>query len=150
MEEGRIAQQGSPVEIYQSPQDRFVANFIGLTNFIEGRVRSSASGAALMGEVETACGNLRCVLNEDMNPGDRIVLVVRPEDIHLAGATSATCNLLQGKVDAVIFMGDALECQVSVGAQQLRTKLHPSSPVQQGQDVSLALPAERCRALRGS
>ena len=37
-----------------------------------------------------------------------------------------------------------------VGNQRLRTKLHPSSAVQQGQNISLELPAERCRALRGS
>ena len=150
MEQGRIAQQGSPVEIYQSPQDRFVANFIGLTNFIEGRVKSGANDTSSIGEVDTACGHLRCTLTESMKPGDPVVLVVRPEDIHVTSDTSTDCNLLQGKVDAVIFMGDALECQVSVGAQRLRTKLHPSSLVQQGQIVSLELPAERCRALRGS
>jgi len=149
MEQGRIAQQGSPVEIYQSPQDRFVANFIGLTNFIDGRVKAAGRGNPLVGEVETGSGTLRCVLDGGMNAGDPAVIVIRPEDIHLAGDAAPKSNLLEGKVDAVIFMGDSLECQVLVGSQRLRTKLHPSSPIQKGQNVALELPAECCRALRG-
>ena len=150
MNQGQIAQQGSPVEIYQSPQDRFVANFIGLTNFIEGRVKSGASKETSEGEVETGSGILRCVLSDGMKPGDAVIIVVRPEDIQVASDFTPRCNLLQGKVDAVIFMGDSLECQVLVGAQRLRTKLHPSSAVQPGQIISLEFPPDRCRALRGS
>jgi len=150
MEEGRIAQQGSPMEIYQSPQDRFVANFIGLTNFIDGRVKSSPCETASIREVETACGDLSCVLDAGMKPGDPVIVVVRPEDIRVITDSRPRHNLFQGKVNAVIFMGDSLECQVLVGTQRLRTKLHPSSPVQPGQTISLELPAERCRALRGS
>jgi iron(III) transport system ATP-binding protein len=150
MNQGQIAQQGSPMEIYQSPQDRFVANFIGLTNFIEGKVKSSASKETSEGEVETGSGILRCVLSDGMKPGDAVIIVVRPEDIHVAGDFTPHRNLLQGKVDAVIFMGDSLECQVLVGAQRLRTKLHPSSAVQPGQIISLEFPPDRCRALRGS
>ncbi|HEV8724528.1 MAG TPA: ABC transporter ATP-binding protein [Candidatus Binatia bacterium] len=150
MEEGRIAQQGSPMEIYQSPQDRFVANFIGLTNFIDGRVKPSPCETPSIREVETACGDLSCVLDEGMKSGDPVIVVVRPEDIRVVTDSRPQHNLFQGKVNAVIFMGDSLECQVLVGSQRLRTKLHPSSSVQQGQNISLELPAERCRALRGS
>jgi hypothetical protein len=42
-----------------------------------------------------------------------------------------------GQVDALIFMGDALESQLLVGGQRLRTKLHPSSGIQRGETVSL-------------
>jgi iron(III) transport system ATP-binding protein len=138
------------MKIYQSSQDRFVANFIGLTNFIDGRVKPSPCETASIREVETACGDLSCVLDEGMKPGDPVIVVVRPEDIRVVTDARPRHNLFQGKVNAVIFMGDSLECQVLVGTQRLRTKLHPSSAVQQGQNISLELPAERCRALRGS
>jgi iron(III) transport system ATP-binding protein len=84
-----------------------------------------------------------------MKPGDAAVLIVRPEDIHVATDCTPRPNLLQGKVDAVIFMGDSMECQVLIGAQRLRTKLHPSFAVRQGQNVALEFAPERCRALRG-
>jgi iron(III) transport system ATP-binding protein len=151
MDHGGIVQSGTPTEIYQAPQERFVANFIGLTNFVEGRVHSVGAGENQFGEVETASGRLRCVLPEGVVSGENVVLLVRPEDINIAfDALSQRDNVLYGQVDALIFMGDTLECQLLVGAQRLRTKLHPSSGIQKGQTVSLYLPAERCRALRRS
>jgi iron(III) transport system ATP-binding protein len=150
MDQGRIVQQGTPVEIYQAPREKFVANFIGLTNFLAGRVESAGGGATGIGEVTTASGKLRCILPEGIASGENVIVVIRPEDINIVAAPGATNdNVLRGKVDAVIFMGEALECQLSVGDQKLRTKLHPSSPVRQGETVFLQLPAQSCRALRG-
>ena len=151
MDQGRIVQSGTPMEIYQAPQERFVANFIGLTNFIEGRVQSTPNGESVLGEVETPSGWLRCILPNGLAKGDPVVLMVRPEDIVLSTESVAPpTNVLHGKVEAVIFMGDTLECQVAVGHLRLRTKLHPSSGLREGETVFLQLPAERCRALRGS
>ena len=62
MDQGRIVQQGTPVEIYQAPREKFVANFIGLTNFLEGQVDSAGAGVAGIGAVMTASGKLHCVL----------------------------------------------------------------------------------------
>jgi iron(III) transport system ATP-binding protein len=150
MDQGRIAQSGTPMEIYQAPQERFVANFIGLTNFIEGKVQNAA-GDGRLGTVETACGKLRCVLPDGLAPGENVLIIVRPEDINVISKPNVPQeNVLNGKVDAVIFMGDALECQLSVGSQRLRTKLHPASGLHQGQNVMLQLPPERCRAIRGT
>jgi iron(III) transport system ATP-binding protein len=151
MNQGCIAQSGTPMEIYQTPQERFVANFIGLTNFLEGQVQTMPSAKPRLAEVKTPSGLLRCVLPDGLHPGDPVVLVVRPEDINVIGALCPSKeNILRGKVEAVIFMGDALECQISVGEQRLRAKLHPSSTVRQGEIVHLELPPERCRALRSS
>ena len=134
------------MEIYQAPQERFVAHFIGLANFLEGRVKKSGRPA----EVETSCGTLKCILPGELGAGEPVVIVVRPEDVNLVTEPSpGDENVLEGKVEAVIFMGDALECQVAVGTKTLRLKLHPSSPVARGKTVQLELPPERCRALRG-
>jgi iron(III) transport system ATP-binding protein len=149
MNQGCIVQRGTPVAIYQAPHEKFVANFIGLTNFLEGRVESTSGGGAGLGAVTTPNGKLRCVLPEGAAAGDHVIVVVRPEDINIVTEPAKTQdNILRGKVDAMIFMGDALECQLSVGAQKLRTKLHPSSPVRQGDMVTLQLPPQSCRALR--
>jgi len=146
---GQIVQRGSPVEIYQAPQEEFVASFIGLTNFLEGRVEKAA--ASEVGEVTTASGKLRCAIPGDIAVGDSVIVVIRPEDISIVPESVAgNENVLRAKVEAMIFMGDAVECQLSVGAQRLRTKLHPSAPVRQGQTVFLQLPPQSCRALRSS
>ena len=148
MDQGGIVQSGTPMEIYQAPRERFVANFVGLTNFIEARVQSAGSGPAGLGEVETASGKLRCVLPDGVAPGENVLLMVRPEDINVVSeADGQQENVLHGKVEAVIFMGDSLECQLSIGNQRVRTRLHPSSLLRQGEQVTLHLPPERCRAL---
>jgi iron(III) transport system ATP-binding protein len=151
MDQGRIVQSGTPVEIYQAPQERFVANFVGSTNFLEGNVGSVALDGNSLGVVHTAQGKLHCVLQHGILANENVIIVVRPEDIRIITEDAAEKeNVLRAKVDALIFMGDALECQLSVGNQRLRTKLHPSSGIRQGDIVSLHLPAQCCRALRGS
>ena len=103
-----------------------------------------------IGEVATPNGKLLCVLPDGAVTGENVIVVVRPEDINIVAASQAANeNVLRGNVDAVIFMGDALECQLSVGDQKLRTKLHPASPVRAGETVLVQLPAQSCRALRG-
>jgi iron(III) transport system ATP-binding protein len=148
MNHGVIVQQGPPVEIYQAPRERFVANFIGLTNFLDGRVTEPGNDATGIGAVSTASGTLHCVLPAGAVTGDNVIVVIRPEDINIvAESEHAGDNVLRGTIEALIFMGDALECQLSVGAQRLRTKLHPASPLRQGETVSLQLPPQSCRAL---
>ncbi|HEY6199984.1 MAG TPA: ABC transporter ATP-binding protein [Candidatus Binatia bacterium] len=145
MEGGRIVQQGTPLEIYTAPQNRFVASFIGLSNFLEGRVRSLGAP----GEVETSSGVIKCELPDGAAAGDEVIVVIRPEDVTLNdGAAGADENMLEGKIEAIVFMGDALECQVAVGAKHIRLKLHPSSGVAKGSTVRLKLPAASCRAVR--
>jgi iron(III) transport system ATP-binding protein len=151
MNHGQIVQQGAPIEIYQAPREKFVANFIGLTNFLEGRVDREDSAAGEIGAVNTSSGKLRCVLPDKIANGENVIVVIRPEDISIVPeSVGANENVLRAKVEAMIFMGDAMECQLSVGAQKLRTKLHPASSVHAGQTVLLQLPPESCRALRNS
>jgi iron(III) transport system ATP-binding protein len=151
MNHGVIVQQGPPVEIYQAPRERFVANFIGLTNFLDGRVTEAANDPSGIGAVSTASGSLHCVLPDGAIIGDNVIVVIRPEDINIvADSAHAGDNVLRGKIEALIFMGDALECQLSVGEQKLRTKLHPASALRQGETVWLQLPPQSCRALSAS
>ncbi|HKA34021.1 MAG TPA: ABC transporter ATP-binding protein [Candidatus Binatia bacterium] len=145
MDGGRIVQRGTPLEIYSAPQNRFVASFIGLSNFLEGRVKSLGAP----GEVETSSGVIKCLLPDGAAAGDEVIVVIRPEDVTLNdGAAGAGENMLEGKIEAIVFMGDALECQVAVGAKQIRLKLHPSAGVAKGSSVRLKLPAVSCRAVR--
>ncbi len=150
MDKGVIVQEGSPVQIYREPKVRFVADFIGLTNFIEGRVRAPMNGSGL-GEVDTASGPLKCELPEGAVAGDKVIIVVRPEDVNLmpVGSNSGSGNVVEGRVAAAMFMGDATEFRISLRDTALRLKLHPSTEVSEGQTIQVELPPERCRALMG-
>lgn len=82
MNRGRILQIGSPLEIYEHPTNRFVADFIGETNFIPGTLKSIAPDVRLQldGGVELPAG----WAEEGLQPGGRALLSIRPEKIHLS------------------------------------------------------------------
>ena len=154
MDQGRIVQEASPIDIYRAPKEKFVANFIGLTNFIEGHVTHTPSGngsKGSLGMVETKSGVLSCVVPTTAKVGDAVTVVVRPEDIALnTGNSQPGDNLLEGKVAAALFMGEAMEYQVEMaGSTMMRLKLHASNQVSRGDVIRMQVPPSQCRALLG-
>jgi iron(III) transport system ATP-binding protein len=149
MNQGCILQEASPTEIYRAPRERFVANFIGLANFLDGHVTLAANGSGL-GRVETASGTLSCVVPATAKVQDAVTVMVRPEDIALGtpSAAEAGHNLLEGKVVAALFMGEAMEYQLELpGGTMIRLKLHASNAIARGDTVRIQIPPSQCRAL---
>jgi len=152
MEQGEIVQEASPFDIYEAPANRFVASFIGQTNFLDGTIATAASGnGSFLGAVETSCGSIRCVLSDGMRAGDSVTVVIRPEDVHVvaAGEVNGDDNMIEGEVRELQFLGDTIDARVGLGDLTLRLKLHPSTRVRSGETIRLAIPVERCRALAG-
>ena len=63
------------------------------------------------------------------------------------GGSSSDENILTGEVAEVMFVGEALECQVVVGDNSMRLKLHPTTKTVPGQKIELAIAVDRCRVL---
>lgn len=98
MNKGRIDQIGTPAEIYDHPRTRFVADFIGTSNLVDGRV---------VGGRFVAKSGLELPCSASNGPGGDLVLVVRPEKIELAEAGSQ--GALSGKVTRVTKLGGLVE-----------------------------------------
>jgi len=147
MDQGKIVQEASPIEIYRAPAVRFVADFIGLTNLIEGKVRATQNGG--VGEVDTANGLIRCVLPQGATAGANVMVVVRPEDLRLVIGADQAENQFEGPVSAPVFMGEANEFRLNLKDTSLRLRLHPSIEIGAGQTVKVAFAAASCRALLG-
>jgi iron(III) transport system ATP-binding protein len=148
METGLIMQESTPFDIYEEPRSRFVAGFIGQTNFLEGKIEATANGDGRIGSVATSCGTLRCIVPDGARIGDAVSVVVRPEDVYLADHRSVDGdNVIAGEIAEVVFLGEALDCTVTTGDVSMRLKLHPSTQVEAGQSITLTLPVDRCRAL---
>ena len=81
MNRGKIEQVGTPREIYESPQSRFVATFIGQANCLAGRV--IAPGLVQCGELE-----IRTPDHLQFGPGDAVVLCIRPHVVRVHGTGS--------------------------------------------------------------
>ncbi|MDA1190925.1 MAG: ABC transporter ATP-binding protein, partial [Candidatus Poribacteria bacterium] len=111
MHEGLVQQVGSPEEIYERPRNRFVADFIGTSNFLEGKIERDEGervGVTLVssGE-ESPHATAWAAKTEGMRVGDRIVASVRPERVLVLDAhgDAPHLNALPGRVVARTFLG---------------------------------------------
>ena len=100
MDQGRILQVGSPEEIYEHPANRFVADFIGQTNLLEGTVEDSSTVCLANGA--------RVQASSDRPVGTAVAVSLRPERAHIA-ATGAVEDRpsVEGVVDRVTYLGNA-------------------------------------------
>lgn len=143
MRNGRIIQEGTPREIYLTPRDQFVADFLGKSNFLEGRLVEPKSEDNLS-LVETSVGRMRCVINTDAQVGDALLLAARPGGIIVSRrGSSVDGNTFQGQIESTVFVGDFLECQIRAGDQLLRVMLDPYEDYKSGERVFIRMPANR-------
>jgi len=107
MNKGEVLQIGTPNEIYEMPSNAFVADFIGETNFIEGKVTEvyDKYGYAENSEL----GRFKIELDKPVKIGDNVKLTLRPEKIKVDTEPRYTDNdnykVIKGTVDEVIYTG---------------------------------------------
>lgn len=101
MNAGRVLQVGSPHQIYDHPAERFVANFIGDTNFLQADYLGIEQGRA---RVRLASGAmLSAALPEGSSPNGKVTIVVRPE--HAAITEEPDQGTISGMVENVVYFG---------------------------------------------
>lgn len=143
---GGILQEARPKELYLAPASKFVAQFIGQVNFFEGRIAEHSDEG--WGLVETSQGQLRCPLPAGIPKGATVLVTVRPESLHTSqNGESGDGNVLEGRVEKTIFLGDFIDCQVLVGSQLVRAKLPPTSDVGPGERLFLRFSPQACVVL---
>jgi len=103
MDKGRIVQVAPPVEIYEQPRSRWVAEFIGDVNLIEGAVLEAADGEAVI--VDNTGRRHR--IAADVTAGARVVVAVRPEKICIQAAPALpdAGNAVRGRVRDIAYLG---------------------------------------------
>jgi spermidine/putrescine transport system ATP-binding protein len=104
MSRGKVLQVGKPMDIYNAPTNRFVADFIGETNFLPGNIKDAANSVATV----NVCGQFMLKAksqNGHADPGANVTVAVRPEKLDLRPMSDPTSNYLVGHVDEQIFIG---------------------------------------------
>lgn len=145
MSEGDIVQEGPPREVYEKPNSRYVAEFIGTTNFLPGTVVGRADGSLMVG---TRAGVLTCLPSRDQPDGQEVLVSIRPEYVQIgASRADSGTNVLKGTVKAAVFLGEYADCLVEVAGHELHVRAHPSLRLEPGQRVYLTLPMEQCVAV---
>ena len=109
MKKGRIKQVGTPSGLYMSPQNVFVANFIGESNFLEGYVADKIGKETL---IELRGGIQVQVVGNEVKKGERVVLAIRPEAFVIQRGTNKPKNSISGTVERVTFEGTNIRYEI--------------------------------------
>ncbi len=106
MDRGRIVQVGTPLQVYEHPHSRFVADFIGMANLFDGAVEAAAGDVVMMRCPDFA-GALAAVGAGDWQPGQPVTMAVRPEKIAIGRAEpEARVNRAFGTIRDIAYLGD--------------------------------------------
>jgi spermidine/putrescine transport system ATP-binding protein len=114
MDNARVAQLGTPAEIYENPRTAFVAKFIGESNFFEGSAKEQSNGQWLIGR--TGVGSFRVPHHPSLTEGCDVRIAVRPEwmDVSRPEAVPPGENALVGTIRDVIYLGETMHVIVTV------------------------------------
>ncbi|WP_137389089.1 ABC transporter ATP-binding protein [Rhodoligotrophos defluvii] len=126
--DGRIQQYDAPYALYTRPKNRYVAGFIGESNFIDGVVNIARTGNKVL---EVGQFGLSIPLETHAARGTKATLSVRPEQIEISRSPRADdgCCVLNGNVVENIFVGDVFRVLVDCGGVEIVAKASASSGV---------------------
>jgi putrescine transport system ATP-binding protein len=153
LDKGRLIQVASPRELYEKPNSRWVAGFVGDVNLLEGQVVSIQSGTLTLKTLEA--GTIVALTASELVPGMTITVAVRPEKIRISSdaASSAAGNALRGELLDIGYLGgmSIYTVRLTFGAILKITRANAeatdASALKIGQRVSLSIAPEACIVL---
>jgi iron(III) transport system ATP-binding protein len=139
MQDGQIVQEATPRELYRSPANAFVAEFLGVSNRIPCTVAET-------GAVDTSFGRVQ-LASLGATRGATGVVTIRPEHLRLHRSRAAMPNAFAARIASISFFGEQSECHVEVNGATLRARVPSDTEFAGGDDVWLELPAPSCRLI---
>jgi iron(III) transport system ATP-binding protein len=141
MRDGEVMQLGKPRDIYENPSSKFVAEFIGSSNFVPGHVVAQEGDRYT---VDTTAGRLSLTSAASMPAGAEVSVAIRPESLELSTARPAEPqNVWEGVVGTRAFLGDAVDHLVRIGDREVRVRSLPNLSLEAGTQVFVRLPADK-------
>ncbi|WP_125769225.1 ABC transporter ATP-binding protein [Lapidilactobacillus wuchangensis] len=134
--DGKILQSGTPVDIYDEPINHFVANFIGESNILPGEMLADY-------QVEFVGKTFECA-DAGMKPNEKVEVVLRPEDLDV---TTAEQGKLVVTVDTQLFRGDHFEI-IGIDDDGNEWLIHSTNPVRGGKHIGLTFEPEDIHVMR--
>ncbi len=130
LKDGKIRQIGTPLEIYRRPADAFIANFIGETNFVPGKVVSVGNGIV---EIQTSFGIIKSDATGTWKGGDDVLLSMRPETLSLKNDGEECVNALTVTLKRTAYMGEIAD-HIAAAEDGSELKFYELNPVEEMQD----------------
>jgi putative spermidine/putrescine transport system ATP-binding protein len=147
--DGIVQQVAAPADLYEKPENAFVASFIGENNCLSGTVSEVDGGVC---KVALDKGGVVSAQKVDVGDvGARATLSVRPERVELVGEDSALPNQIPGRIEELIYLGDHIRVRISAaGTDEFIVKIRNSTERQslnKGDIVNMGWLSKDCRAL---
>jgi iron(III) transport system ATP-binding protein len=142
MNAGRIEQIGKPRDIYMKPETQFVAEFIGTSNFITGKVGPRIGDVV---RIDTPEGTLWSSCASALTEGNEALVALRPESLSIAPTAGLAPNMRnewRGSVLNRAFMGDSVDHIVGIGKFELRVRCNPSISIAPQTEVYVCVDPE--------
>ncbi len=149
MEAGRVAQVGTPVDVYEEPADAYVADFLGVSNLMDAAATGIGGGGACrirLGEFDLAAerGSTECT--------GAVKLAIRPERVHIEPYESSGPNRVPAMVERLVFLGSSTQVIMRLAhGERLQALIQNQGgppAYRQGTAVQAYLPADGLRVLR--
>jgi len=148
-DDGVIQQLASPPDLYERPENAFVAAFIGENNRLHGKV-TAINGSDCTVQLDDGSSVQALKVNVDQ-VGDRTTLSLRPERVAIAPDNGAFPNIFEARVEELIYLGDHIRTRVNVcGTDEFIVKIpnaHAHARIARGETVTVGWAMEDCRAL---
>jgi len=142
MRAGRIVEVGDPKKIYFNADHEFVADFIGRANLLQGRVARCDGRHAV---IECAIGPVTGLNRREIAPGQEAMLCVRPEFIKITAAEeSGGRNTFRGKLETLVFIGEAYEGEIRIGDTLLAVTIEPAADIAAHDTISISFDPDHC------
>ena len=147
MREGIVQQIGTPREIYEEPANKFVADFIGSTNFLSGTIEGkSSSGEGY--KVKTEQGVLDCDAGHIEDGEKDVIVSIRPEYISVSETQpDSDVNVLQGEVSNWVYLGEMTDVDLMIEGKVFRVRTHPDLAIERNKKLWVQMPPHRCVVL---
>jgi len=154
MSKGKVQQMGTPVEIYERPANRFVADFIGESNFFEGKIKSLSKDEAVVDIPALHTELIGLPVSQGLVNGEAVTVSIRPEKVRIADK-ALDQNSFTGKVTNTVYIGTDTHVYVDLNGQRIKvfeqnriSRLDPGSFYMVGQDVILVMMPENVLVLK--
>jgi putative spermidine/putrescine transport system ATP-binding protein len=141
LRDGKVIQQAAPRALYERPATRFVAEFLGRSNFLPGQVVTTGKD-----RFSYRCGpHVFTQSGGGPAPGEPVLVTLRPEKIRLVGSAGAEDNWVPAEVTGCSYLGDATQIRVEVAGVGRMSIVQPNwrgGAVEPGSHVNLAWDAD--------
>jgi iron(III) transport system ATP-binding protein len=144
MNGGRIAQEGTPREIYEDPRSQFVMDFLGQVDHIRARVGRRPDGAYVARVHDVGSGEIVLTADRPWQDGEEVVLAFRSADVRVG--TTPHDGTWRGTVLSAVYLGERVEYVIELGTARVRASGPALEPLGKGAIVDLQIPARAIRA----